>query len=134
MSQGAIKNNQGASISLRWLIWGRVCLLSIALVSVLVTSFFFGIEGEVNSRFLYLPLIFFIAFSAMSAVWYRPGVLFTYVQLLADVVIVTGAIYSTGGAISPFLFLYLTPVMAAALVLSRKTALIVAAISTCAWS
>ncbi len=133
MSQGANLNNS-SPITLRWFIWGRVCFLSLALVSALFTSFFYGSEGETKSGFLFVPILFFITFSALSAKWYRPGILFNYVQLFADVIIVTGAIYSTGGAISPFLFLYLTPVMAAALVLSRRSALVVSAISTGAYS
>lgn len=60
--------------------------------------------------------------------------LFAYVQLLFDVALTTGVIYVTGGAGSPFGFLYSLVVIAAAFLVSSTGAVLVAAVSAIAYA
>ncbi len=119
---------------MRRLLIGRTVLLGLALLSAMFASFYSGADGHSQSTFLYTPLSILFFFSVVSAIWPHEGALFTYAQLFVDVGIVTAAIYVTGSAVSPFLFLYLLPVMVASISLSRRTALVVTGMSFVAYT
>lgn len=59
---------------------------------------------------------------------------FAYGQLLFDIVLTTGVVYVTGGAESPFGFLYSLPVIAAAFLVSPVGAVLIAALSAIAYA
>jgi len=124
---------QGHALNLRWLAAGRGGLLLLSLLSAFVTSRQDSELGLLAAN-LFIPLLSILGFSLVSLLWIRKGMFAAYTQLVTDVVMVTGAVYVTGGAISPFLFLYLTPVMIAALFFSRRTALIIAGVGSAAYS
>ena len=56
--------------------------------------------------------------------------LFLFAQLGVDYFLVTGILYLTGGADSVFLFLYFLIILGAAMVLSRRTSLVLASLAT----
>src|SRR5258706_7606537 len=53
-----------------------------------------------------------------------------YAQLLGDLLVVTGFVYLTGGAESPFSFLYLLTIIIGSILLVRRGGFLVAA---CSW-
>jgi two-component system sensor histidine kinase PilS (NtrC family) len=55
--------------------------------------------------------------------------LFSYAQIIGDLLIITGLIYSTGGLDSPFTFLYIMSILAAGFLLYRRGNFIVAALA-----
>jgi hypothetical protein len=120
----------------RWIVFARLLLLSLILMSLAVRSFFMGKESAEQVQFLYVPLAMLLGITGISALflrWYRDSNWFFFGQLFIDVSLVTGVIYITGGPASPFLFLYLPLVMVAAVFLTRLHALILGAFSASAY-
>ena len=120
----------------RLILAARICLLSVALLAATVCTFLFDL-GAIPERYIYFPIAFLFAFTAISGLWVRrhaPRRLFLYVQLIADVIMISGAVYVTGGASSPFLFLYLPVIMASSIIVSREGALFITAVATASYS
>ncbi len=120
-----------------WIIASRTAVLSVALLAASACTFFYSAESANNTAFLYRYLIWFYVFTGASAIWLRhrkASVGFYILQTLVDTVLVTGAIYATGGPTSPFLFLYLPVVMASAIFVSRSSALFTALLVTLSYS
>lgn len=108
-----------------WLILARSFI-----IGPLILFATFTVRDSTNTRLglatLCAPLIVLYLFSFISLRWrsgHAPSRSFTLTQLCSDVLFVTWAIYLTGGPLSPFLFLYLPVVMAAAVLRSRVEAL-----------
>ena len=83
------------------------------------------------------PLYFLIFltsfFTLVSALWFskiRNLRVLAYLQLSGDVLVVTLLLYFTGGVRSPFSFLYILVIIAASIIVYRKGALYIAAISS----
>lgn len=115
-----------AAVDVRWLVAGRLCLLSLVLLGASIDRVFFSVEASHRILLVSKVLTGFLIFSALSAAWLRykaPTSAFVATQLYADQFLITAVIYVTGGPVSPFLFLYLPLVMAASLLLSRAAAL-----------
>lgn len=74
----------------------------------------------------YLLTIFYAAFHR----WWAGWTFALYAQLYADLLLVTGLVYATGGVDSPFSVLYFTVIIAASLLLRRRGAF---ATATGAW-
>jgi two-component system sensor histidine kinase PilS (NtrC family) len=102
-----------------------------------VVSFFMGLVVFFQFRYgrldhAYLPLIpvaFAYLFSIAYAVFSRFAVnlfRFAYFQLVADVFLVTGIIHFTGGAESPFPFLYIFVIIGSAISLSKSATYVIA--------
>jgi PAS domain S-box-containing protein len=126
-----------ATVDVRWLVAGRLCLLSIVLLGANIDRIFFSFEASNRMLHISQALAAFFIFSAISAWWVRtrtPSANFILTQLCADQLLITAVIYVTGGPVSPFLFLYLPLVMAAALLLSRAAALTLAAMTVCLYA
>lgn len=122
-------------VDIRWLVAGRLCVLSLVLLGASLQASF---ATDHSSRLLVgvsWAMAGFFLFSAISAFWLRahtPSRPFTTVQLCSDLLLITLLIYATGGPVSPFLFLYLPLVMAVALLMTRRAALTFSGISlTC---
>ena len=83
------------------------------------------------------PLYFLIFltsfFTLVSAIWFakiRNLRVLAYLQLSGDVLVVTLLLYFTGGVRSPFSFLYILVIIAASIIVYRRGALYIAAISS----
>ncbi len=118
-----------ATIPSSWLLTARLATLGVALLAASYGSFFSTEQAADSVRGLYLPIAFFFGITGLSALWFRflpTGRWFTRLQLCIDLLIIGAVVWVTGGPSSPFLFLYLPLVMAAALLESRATALFTA--------
>lgn len=132
MNLGSKSKHEQAAL---WLLASRLLLIVMMMLSLVISTFFSG-ENSKNSAFLYEPIAFALLVTGLSAFWLksRPATTgFLFTQFLIDTILITGVIYTTGGAISPFLFLYLPVVMLAAITISRNAAFLMAALSTSAY-
>jgi two-component system response regulator PilR (NtrC family) len=114
-------------ISGQMLIAIRVVLLGTALLSAAFTTIFGDTGASAGVEFFYLPVAILFAFSLISALWLkrrRASATFDGLQLLADGFIVTAIIYITGGADSPFQFLYIPVVILSSIRFSRAGGLV----------
>ena len=128
--------SSSSEIDAKLLLTARICLLSIALFAATVSTFLLDYR-TVPQSYLFVPIAVLFAISAASGLWVRwrkTRAGFIHLQLAIDVLTVTGAVYVTGGASSPFLFLYLPLSMAASIMVSRNAALLLAAFTTFCYS
>lgn len=114
-----------------WLIFFRVCFL----VTILISAFLIVVRSPNSTAEIWIitwPIALVLGFSLFSSSLLKifgNSRAFTYLQLVVDILVVTAIVYLTGGPISPFLFLYILVVMAAAILLSQSDSLVVAAIA-----
>ncbi|MCB0317305.1 MAG: sigma 54-interacting transcriptional regulator [Bdellovibrionales bacterium] len=111
------------------LISARMCLLGLVLAVSSYCSFYQEPHIRQLVSPLYLPIILIFAFSILSSLWVKQksvGNIFLCIQVIVDISIITGIIWVTGGAISPFLFLYLPLVMMTSLLISRRLSVLLA--------
>jgi len=103
-------------------------LLTLTLVSIIIWLFF-------NVNFSIVPIIIaqvaaiavsILFFPLSSLLHYR---LLLYCQLTFDILIITLLVYLSGGIISPFYFLYILPIIVAAIFLTRRDTVIMATFS-----
>ena len=115
---------------LDWLMAFRVVIITTLLVCTSVIEL------------LYRPLLSLKPFYALAVGTYLLTILYAvlsrsrapvlpqvYVQLLGDLGVVTGFVYLTGGAESPFSFLYLLTIIVGSILLVRRGGFLVAAAS-----
>lgn len=133
-----VKDIDSSEAGVGWYLTVRLIILFVALVVISVAIFFLNIEPRRSFLMLYLPIGFLFGVSVVSALWMKLkggwSSLFLQSQLLVDVFIITGIIYVSGGATSPFLFLYLPLVMASAIFFSRASALQTSILSSLAYA
>jgi two-component system sensor histidine kinase PilS (NtrC family) len=118
-----------SSASLQWLIGLRLVVVSTLFLGVLIIQFY--TRQILPLRDLYALILTAYGLSLVYLVLHTRGPSKRFqaiVQLLGDIVLVTLFVYFTGGATSPFSFLYLTVIMVAA-VLLRGGGLIFAGLS-----
>ena len=109
----------------------RVCLLAIALLCTTAYVVYNNVSYESAAFKLYKPIAFFFGFCAISGIWIawkKTGVLFTYIQFIADAIFITVIIWLTGGGMSPFLALYVPLIIGAGLLVNRTIALTIVAV------
>ncbi len=107
----------------------RIVILSVLLLVVVVLAL------VVETTFPFLPIVAALgtavlfsaaAFALFSRINYR--VVF-YLQALVDITVITFLVYYSGGIASPFYFLYILPIIIAAMFLSRRDTLYIATLS-----
>lgn len=115
---------------LLWMIIFRGMVVSLLLLLAL------AIEYSASFSFSFIPFIKLILtaylFSAVCFLFYYWGrypAVQAYVQILADLVLVTALLYVTGGIGSSAYFLYVFPIMGAALVLDQRAAYLTASLA-----
>jgi two-component system sensor histidine kinase PilS (NtrC family) len=116
-------------VSLQWLIGLRLVVVSTLFLGVLIIQFY--TRQILPIRDLYALILTAYGLSLVYLMLHIQGVperLQTVLQLAGDIALVTLFVYFTGGATSPFSFLYLTVIMVAA-VLLRGGGLIFAGLS-----
>ncbi len=113
-----------------WMIVFRGVVVSLLLLLAL------AIEYSASFSFSFIPFVKIILaaylFSALCFLFYYWGkypVVQAYVQILADLVLVTALLYVTGGIGSSAYFLYVFPIMGAALVLDQRAAYLTASLA-----
>jgi transcriptional regulator with PAS, ATPase and Fis domain len=121
---------------LKWFLLGRVAVISgfLAMVAIAYLGAARGFDVPVSDLLVFVAAAY--GFSALSAMLLghleRPAA-FAYVQIAFDVALVSGVIYLTGGADSPFAFLYSLPIINAAVLLFGGGALFAALCSALAY-
>lgn len=125
-----------AEFDVRWIVAARLSMLGLVLLGSTIVSMFWAPEVARRVESIYYPLATMFGLSAVSAWWLRKhsaGIIFTALQLSLDIMVITGIIYATGDAMSPFLVLYLPHVMATSILLSRRAALALSVMATLAY-
>src|SRR5437867_6925635 len=116
---------------LDWLMTFRVVIITALMVSTFVIEL------------MYRPLLSLQPFYVLAVVTYAMTIAYAvmsrmlravppqiYAQLIGDLLVVTGFVYLTGGAESPFSFLYLLTIIIGSILLVRRGGFLVAA---CSW-
>lgn len=129
----SLQSDKGhVQVDIKWLIAGRLLLLSLILLAATIDSTFFSLALSHQAAQFNKVLTIFLGFAAISAWWIRKRPTtrtFVALQFTLDLLLCTAVVYATGGPVSPFLFLYLPLVMAVALLMSRAAALIFSALA-----
>ena len=123
---------------LRWLLFGRVLIISAFLGALSLVS----LSGVDNPYVVSINLLFGIVIVTYVFTIISAAVLqrvedvraLAHVQVGFDVLLTTGVLYLTGGADSPFPFLYSLPIINSATILFGRGALVTAAMATLAYS
>ena len=119
----------------------RLILGRLILIRVIVLSLFLGANAwqlvsgakylpQLHSMFMLIGLTY--AISLIGAVWLKKSNSlrnFSYVQLAIDLLLSTLAVYITGGALSPFILLYLLVILSGAVLFGFTGALVIAALA-----
>jgi len=116
---------------LDWLMTFRVVIITTLMASTFVIELMYRPLLSLQSFYLLAVVTYAmtIAYAVMSRTLraVRPQV---YAQLIGDLWVVSGFVYLTGGAESPFSFLYLLTIIIGSLLLVRRGGFLVAA---CSW-
>jgi two-component system sensor histidine kinase PilS (NtrC family) len=121
-------------IKLKWLMFMRVILVTFLFgVTILVSLRSPRYDAVSSFTVLYFLIGYSYLFTAFSALFYkfvrRPAP-FSYVQIMGDIVFITGVLHITGGIDSPFVFLYFLSIISGSLLLFEKGGLIAALFSS----
>ncbi|MGZ4886899.1 MAG: hypothetical protein ACXV5O_04245 [Candidatus Aminicenantales bacterium] len=113
-----------------WMIIFRGLIVTLLLLLAL------AIEYSASFSFSFIPFIkIILAAYLLSAVyflfyyWGRFLAGQAYVQVLADLLLITALVYATGGTASSAYFLYVFPIMGAGLVLSNRASYLTASLA-----
>lgn len=113
-----------------WMIIFRGLIFTLLLLLALV------IEYSASFSFSFIPFIeIILAAYLLSAAyflfyfWGRYLAVQAYVQIFADLILITALVYATGGIASSAYFLYVFPIMGASLVLSNRAAYLTASLA-----
>ncbi|MFH1765357.1 MAG: ATP-binding protein [Gemmatimonadota bacterium] len=117
---------------LRWIYLGRLVLVS----GILVAALLVWRRAEPTQTFV-ATLVFLASFGLTGiSLWHtrlrrrEPGDYFVYLQVLFDALLVTAIVHITGGADSPFAFLYILVITAGALLLPLPGGVLVGVLAT----
>jgi two-component system response regulator PilR (NtrC family) len=123
---------------LKWFLFFRVLAVSCFLGALALLYLRVGEQRHaVSAGLLLFAIIVTYALTIVSAVFLlglKRLAAFTYLQLCFDVVLVTGVVFVTGGADSPFGFLYSLVVINGAFLLSTPGAIVTASNSSIAYA
>ncbi len=116
---------------LDWLMTFRVVIITTLMVSTFVIELMYRPLLSLQSFYVlaFATYAMTIAYAVMSRTLQAvlPQI---YAQLIGDLLVVTGFVYLTGGAESPFSFLYLLTIIIGSILLVRRGGFLVAA---CSW-
>ena len=119
---------------LHWMLFLRVVFLTLLLgINVLLQSTEKNIiTPPLNYIVVYVGAVYlFTISSAFILKFIRRYATFAYSQILMDIILVSILLYYSGGSQSIFTILYLFPIIAGGIILSRKGGLAAAAAATC---
>lgn len=113
-----------------WFIILRLIVVTSLIVSAVIIQYSTSIFLPLNP-FYYLILLFYF----LALVYYllyvksRNYTFQVYLQIMFDLILITGLVYISGGLKGSFYFLYIFEIIAASIILSRRAALITASLS-----
>lgn len=117
----------------RYVFW-FIILRLVALTSLFVSSVIIQFS---TSRFLLLDPVYYIVYCSyvLSIIYFilylktENYTLQVYIQIIFDILLITGLVYISGGLNGSFYFLYIFGIIAASVIVSSKAAILVAALS-----
>lgn len=111
-----------------WLMVLRVVVVTTLLGSALTAEVITRPEGPIDPLFLLIALTYFLTvlYAVLWPFTASHRRVLGYVQILADLLIITGIVYFTGGIESSFAFLYYIAIIAASIILYRRGGLVAA--------
>lgn len=127
---------QAGDVRLRRLFWLRNISVAGQVLAIVVVHALFGIELPLIALALVIGVLMVVN---VATAWRLTGSKATgdlelFGQLAADVLLLTAALYLTGGATNPFVSLYLLPLVVAATILPVRHALAMAALTASTYS
>ena len=129
-----LSSDQDLLRKVKWLTIIRIIVASLILGSITVLQF-------KETRFSFSPfynliaIIYSMTLLYSLIIYFDPNpVFFAYIQLTGDIIVETALIFYTGGIRSPFAFTYIFTILCASILLSRKSSLIVATLSSLFYS
>ncbi|MFC2169902.1 hypothetical protein ACFLRM_04990, partial [Acidobacteriota bacterium] len=113
-----------------WLILLRLIVVTTLLISVVIIQYSASDFLPLNS-FYYLILLSYLLSCVYFILYYFSGnyTLQAYIQILFDLLIITALVYISGGVKGSFYFLYIFGIIAASVVISKRAANLIAALS-----
>jgi two-component system sensor histidine kinase PilS (NtrC family) len=107
----------------------RVVIVSTILLSAFLIQFTFSTALPLNDIYYLAAFAYSISIAAVLSLDRVPPEANAGIQLLGDLVVITGLVYISGGADSSFSFLYLGTVAAGAILLGRQGGLVAAGLA-----
>jgi len=114
--------------SLGWLTTIRIVVLLLILLSAVLVQVGSGVQIEISFLYALNAAAILLALFHWTVGRHLPARLAAYLQLLADLALVTILVYSSGGPDSVFNFLYLVVIGASAFLLYRTGAVLIATV------
>lgn len=111
----------------------RLCVLSLALLSITFYLSFTDSQFNYPLELIYTPIAILFGFSALSGFWLavkKDSLPINIAQFFGDSMLTTLAIYMSGGVNTNFEFLYLLVTMGSALFINRTWAICFAAFNS----
>ena len=125
------KERQEFARKVKWLIGLRLLVLIIFLGSAAFLQFKESLPFPIYSIYYLIGLTFFLSLVyAIILPRVRNLEGFAFIQIIGDLLLETGLVYITGGIDSFFTFLYLFSIFAAGMMVRRRKAMYVAAVSS----
>lgn len=118
------ENRSSLQVRLKWLMFFRIAVATILLISAAAVRFRVGgsIANSISATFFPLSgLFFFLSILYVPILRYSKNLTkVANTQSLIDIIVITVAVYLSGGVSSPLSFLYVLAVMSATIVTYRK--------------
>jgi len=125
------------SSRLKWIILMRLILVTILLGVTVVLRLRDSSTGGISSFIFLYSLIGYsyalTAISALAAKYMKRPVFLSYLQIIGDLIFITGILHITGGIDSPFVFLYFFSIITGSILRYQKGSLIAASLSACSY-
>src|SRR4029453_269143 len=115
--------------ALFWLTTVRIVVFFLIVLSAILVQLGSGAEVEISYLYGLAPLAFLLSLFHWTVGRFIPPEVEAYVQILGDLALVCLLVYSSGGPSSVFTFLYLVVIGAAAFLLYRSGAVVIASVA-----
>ena len=115
--------------SLFWLTTVRIVVFFLIVLSAILVQLGSGAEVEISYLYGLSALAFVLSLFHWTVGRFLPPTIEAYVQILGDLALVCLLVYSSGGPSSVFTFLYLVVIGAAAFLLYRPGAVVIASVA-----
>ncbi|MBK9064582.1 MAG: PAS domain-containing protein [Acidobacteria bacterium] len=130
MSSSRMRAFEPLHSMLRGFVVLRVVVVSTILLSAFLIQFTFSTALPLNDIYYLAAFAYSISIAAVLSLDRIPPEANAAIQLLGDLVVITGLVYISGGADSSFSFLYLGTVAAGAILLGRQGGLVSAGLAS----
>lgn len=113
-----------------WFIILRLIVVTSLVISAVIIQYSTSTFLPLNPFYYLILLVYFLTLIYfLLYVWGKNFTFQVYLQILLDLLLITGLVYISGGLKGSFYFLYVFEIIAASIILSYRAALITAALS-----